>query len=249
MGDVGIVGAGTAGSQLALLLQQNGVAPTLYAERTADEVRGGRLPNTVIHNYRTRAREHALGVNHWDQAGLDIKGHWHYIPGERPLSFPGRFANPSLGVDYRIYQSALLEDFESRGGHVVYGAVSVDNIGSLGARHDLLVDRKATCELRNPPSLAHRKSRAEPDGVAHPESAVSGALFREGVPRQIDGEDAPGAGCVAHAEGSAVGLDAAPADRQSESDARPVRTALRERQKDSLQVACRQPAAAVADLD
>lgn len=138
MGDIGIVGAGTAGLQLALLLQHNGVEPTLYAERTADEVRGGRLPNTVIHNYRTRAREKVLGVNHWDDTGLEIKGHWHYIAGESPLSFPGYFEHPSLGVDYRMYQSVLLEDFENRGGSVVYGPASADDIGSLGA-HDLLV--------------------------------------------------------------------------------------------------------------
>ena len=139
MGDIGIIGAGTAGLQLALLLQQKGLEPTLYAERTADEVRSGRLPNTVLHNYRTRERERLLGVNHWDETALDVKGHWHYIPGEKPLSFPGYFEKPSLGVDYRIYQSALLEDFENRGGRVLYGAVGVDDIAPLGSRHDLLV--------------------------------------------------------------------------------------------------------------
>ena len=139
MGEIGIVGAGTAGLQLALLLKRNGAEPTLYAERTADEIRGGRLPNTVIHNYRTRARERLLGVNHWDDTGLDIKGHWHYVHGESPLSFPGYFEHPSLGVDYRIYQSELLEDFENRGGRVTYGPVRADDIGSLGSRHRLLV--------------------------------------------------------------------------------------------------------------
>jgi 2-polyprenyl-6-methoxyphenol hydroxylase-like FAD-dependent oxidoreductase len=76
MGTIGIIGAGTAGLQLALLLQKKGVDATLYAERTSDEVRKGRLPNTVIHHYRTRAREQALGVNHWNESGLDIHGHW-----------------------------------------------------------------------------------------------------------------------------------------------------------------------------
>jgi 2-polyprenyl-6-methoxyphenol hydroxylase-like FAD-dependent oxidoreductase len=139
MADIGIIGAGTAGLQLALLLQQNGIDATLYAERTSDAVRKGRLPNTVIHHYRTRARDRTLGVNHWDETGVDIDGHWHYVPGEQPLSFPGYFEGPSLGVDYRLYHAALLEDFENRGGRVIYGAVNVDDIGALGSQHDLLV--------------------------------------------------------------------------------------------------------------
>ena len=57
MPEIGIVGAGTAGLHLALLLQQRGLQPTLYAERSADEVRDGRLPNTVAHHHHTRSRE------------------------------------------------------------------------------------------------------------------------------------------------------------------------------------------------
>ncbi len=139
MSDIGIIGAGTAGLHLALLLQQRGLEPTLYAERTADEVRGGRLPNTVAHNYRTRARERALGVNHWDGTAPAIEGHWHFFPGEQPLDFPGYFPNPSLSVDYRLYQAQLLEDFEERGGTAVAGALSTDDLPRLSERHDLLV--------------------------------------------------------------------------------------------------------------
>jgi hypothetical protein len=50
------MGAGTAGLHLALPLQQRGLSPTLYAERPPDEVRAGRLPNTVAHHHRTRGR-------------------------------------------------------------------------------------------------------------------------------------------------------------------------------------------------
>jgi 2-polyprenyl-6-methoxyphenol hydroxylase-like FAD-dependent oxidoreductase len=136
---IGIIGGGTAGLHLALFLQQRDVDLTLYAERSADEVRRGRLPNTVIHNHRTRSREKALGVNFWDESALPIDGHWHYIAGEQPLSFPGYFAAPSQGIDYRLYQPALLEAFEDRGGTAVYGQVSADDLDTLGERHDLLV--------------------------------------------------------------------------------------------------------------
>jgi 2-polyprenyl-6-methoxyphenol hydroxylase-like FAD-dependent oxidoreductase len=139
MADVGIVGAGTAGLHLALLLQQRGLEPTLYAERTADEVRAGPLPNTVAHHHHTRAREAQLGVNHWDASGPSYDRHWHYFGVEPPLAFPGVFSNPSLAVDYRIYLPQLLEDYEERGGKVVYGAIGVDALDGLGERHDLVV--------------------------------------------------------------------------------------------------------------
>ena len=139
MADVGIVGAGTAGLQLALLLQKGGLGPTLYAERTPDEVRSGRLPNTVVHNHRTRARERAIDANHWDGTAPPIDGHWHSIPHEpQRLEFPGYFKSPSLAVDYRLYQAKLLEDFEERGGKTEVGAVSASDLGRLAGRHDLL---------------------------------------------------------------------------------------------------------------
>ena len=89
--EIGIVGAGTAGLHLALLLQQRGLQPTLYAERSADEVRDGRLPNTVAHHHHTRTRERELRVNHWDGDGPSYGRHWHYVGGEQPLEFPGGF--------------------------------------------------------------------------------------------------------------------------------------------------------------
>src|SRR5262245_18219387 len=62
---LGIVGAGIGGTHLALYLQQQGVPASLYAERTPDEHRALRLSSTPGHYGNTRAREAALGVNHW----------------------------------------------------------------------------------------------------------------------------------------------------------------------------------------
>ena len=141
MADIGIVGAGTAGLHLGLLLQKGGLEPTLYAERTPEEVRTGRIPATVVHNYRTRARERELGANLWDETGTPIEGHWHSIPlptGEW-IQFPGSFTAPSMSVDYRLYQGDLLEAFEDRGGRVEYGAVDMGALDALAGRHDLLV--------------------------------------------------------------------------------------------------------------
>ena len=168
--DIGIVGAGTAGLHLALMLQQRGVDATLYAERTADEVLAGRLANTVAHHHHTRERERELGVNHWDETGPSYGRHWHYFGGEQPLAFPGDFAAPSLAVDYRLYQSRLLEDFEERGGTVRFGVVDAAScraagcgarsgrrlhrpgrlVGSLPARARPVARRAAPAPLRRP---------------------------------------------------------------------------------------------------
>jgi 2-polyprenyl-6-methoxyphenol hydroxylase-like FAD-dependent oxidoreductase len=139
MSDIGVVGAGTAGLHLALMLQQRGVGATLYAERSADDVRAGRLPNTVAHHHHTRTRERELGVNHWDATGPSYDCHWHYFGVEPPLAFRGDFTKPSMAVDYRLYLPRLLEDFEARGGSVVLGAVGPADVGRLAERHDLVV--------------------------------------------------------------------------------------------------------------
>jgi 2-polyprenyl-6-methoxyphenol hydroxylase-like FAD-dependent oxidoreductase len=184
--DVGIVGAGTAGLHLALLLQKGGLDPTLYAERSADDVRSGRLPNTVVHNHRTRSREREIGANLWDETAPPIDGHWHWVPvpgAPEPLNFPGYFEAPSLAVDYRLYQSHLLEEFEQRGGKVEIGAIDASNVARLAARHDLLVvstGRGGLTELF--PRIAERSL----DG---PGRVLSAGLYRgiadAGAPRHV----------------------------------------------------------------
>jgi glycine/D-amino acid oxidase-like deaminating enzyme len=59
MSGIGIIGAGIAGLQLALFLQQHDVPVTLYADRSADAILASRLPSTVGRFGRTRARERA----------------------------------------------------------------------------------------------------------------------------------------------------------------------------------------------
>lgn len=140
MHNVGIVGAGVAGLHLALYLQQKGIAATIVTDRTPDELRVGRLLNTVAHHHTTLDRETALGVNHW----TDMKDHYHYhdhwlnIPGS-PLHFAGHFAKPSRAVDYRIYLPALMKDFTDRGGVIEYRKIEENDIPALVARFDLLV--------------------------------------------------------------------------------------------------------------
>jgi 2-polyprenyl-6-methoxyphenol hydroxylase-like FAD-dependent oxidoreductase len=137
MAGIGIVGTGISGLQLALYLQCRGVETTLYSRRSADQHRAGRLPNCVIRWAPTVERERQLDVDHWEEHSI---GAMHVrVAGDPPLGFCGRLPRPAGTTDFRLYLSALLEDYEARGGEVVIGAPRPKDVDALGRRHELVV--------------------------------------------------------------------------------------------------------------
>ncbi len=135
---IGIVGAGVGGLHLGLLLRQYDIPATIYTDKTRTQMVRGRLMNTVVHHHHTRVRERALGVNYWDGLGSEYGCAHMYVGGEQPLVIQGDLERPGIGVDYRIYLSTLLGEFEHRGGTVVAGAVGAADLEGLSERHDLV---------------------------------------------------------------------------------------------------------------
>jgi hypothetical protein len=126
---------------LALRLQQLGVDATLYTERAPEEIRSGRLPNTVGRWQHSLAREEALGINHWDEEAYTIR-RVHLAAGP-PLSvsFVAQLETPLRAVDFRVLLPRWIEDFSERGGKVVVAGAPADaaEIDRLAAGHDLAV--------------------------------------------------------------------------------------------------------------
>src|SRR6476469_4776849 len=69
------------------------------------------------------------------------------------------------------------------------------------------------------------------------------------VSGQVDGEDTAMARTVAHAQATVVGFNAAPRNRQAETESALVRIALREWREQRFRVTGRQAAAVVLDVD
>jgi 2-polyprenyl-6-methoxyphenol hydroxylase-like FAD-dependent oxidoreductase len=136
---IGIVGSGIAGLHLGLFLQQEGRDATLYSDRSPDQIRTSRLPSLVVRFDHTLERERALGVNHWDFPDFGVFGVRTHIDLRSPIVWGGSFKRAASGVDMRIYQSTLLEDFAERGGKVILGALNASDVVKLSDQHDLMV--------------------------------------------------------------------------------------------------------------
>jgi 2-polyprenyl-6-methoxyphenol hydroxylase-like FAD-dependent oxidoreductase len=137
---IGIVGSGVSGLHLGLFLLANDVPVTMYAQNEPEEIRRGRLLNTVGHHHHTLERERSLGVHHWDAAEYGYVCHHHFIAGDQEVRFRGDFTHPSSVIDYRLYLPRLMEDFQERGGKlVVVDALGVEEVNRLSSRHDLVV--------------------------------------------------------------------------------------------------------------
>ena len=136
---IGIVGAGTAGLHLALLLRQHDIEVTLFTDRRPSEYAGMRLLNTVAHHAVTLERETALGINHWPEAEYGYFGHYYIGAKPQALEFYGDLHAPSRAVDYRLYQPRLMEDFLEQGGEIDYREIRAEDVASLSANFDLLV--------------------------------------------------------------------------------------------------------------
>ena len=123
MPKVGIVGGGVGGTHLGLFLRKHGIAATIYSEKTPAQHLAARISNVVCRSGTTRARERALGVDHWDRLALDLEQFVVTVNGPRPLEFSGALTPPTHVVDMRIYWARLLEDFAAVGGELVYGTL------------------------------------------------------------------------------------------------------------------------------
>jgi 2-polyprenyl-6-methoxyphenol hydroxylase-like FAD-dependent oxidoreductase len=145
------VGAGVSGLHLGLGLLAKGHDVTLYNPKDADATAKTPLANTVAHHHHTRARERALGINHWDEIAVDYSCHHHYVGlPDAPWRFRGDFTHNSIAIDYRLYLPQLMRDFVERGGDLRIERIERSDVSRLVAAHDVVAvasGKEGLCEL------------------------------------------------------------------------------------------------------
>ncbi len=173
MKSIGVVGAGIAGLQLGLFLQQHNIEATLYSDRSSEQILAGGVPNFVVRFDRTRQYERALGVDFWNFDDFGVRGVQMHVGVQPAIQWQGVLKQPASAVDMRLYQSRLLDEFARRGGRVVVGEVGIGEVAHLAASHDLMVVASGRGNLTK---LFPRLPERSP--FAQPQRRLTGAFYR-----------------------------------------------------------------------
>src|SRR3954447_7135179 len=145
-----VVGAGQSGLQLALGLQSHGYEVTLMSNRTADEIREGRVMSTQCMFDTALQHERDQEINFWESQAPRIEGLGVSVAGpdgSRPIDWVGHLEGYAQSVDQRVKMAGWMETFAQRGGQVVIHGASVSDLDWFARTFDLVLIAAGKGEL------------------------------------------------------------------------------------------------------
>ncbi|MEU1228678.1 styrene monooxygenase/indole monooxygenase family protein [Streptomyces sp. NPDC005828] len=145
-----IVGAGQSGLQLALGLQSQGYEVTLMSNRTADEIRTGRVMSTQCMFDTALQHERDLGLNFWESQAPRIEGLGVSVAGPesaRVIDWVGRLGGYAQSVDQRVKMAGWMDTFAQRGGQLVIHGAAVGDLDYFSRSYDLVLVAAGKGEL------------------------------------------------------------------------------------------------------
>ena len=138
---IAVVGAGPAGTALALGLVRHGFDVTLVSDRTAEEIRTGSVMSSQITFESALEAEGALGITELLPPAPSIERMTYHT--ERPngsvAEFSTELSTPARSLDQRVRLPLLMAEVERLGGKVVTRVASADDLEDLVRDHDLVV--------------------------------------------------------------------------------------------------------------
>ncbi|SDL97223.1 styrene monooxygenase/indole monooxygenase family protein [Streptomyces wuyuanensis] len=145
-----IVGAGQSGLQLALGLQAQGYEVTLMSNRTADEIRSGRVMSTQCMFHTALEHERDLQINFWESQAPKIEGLGVSVSGpesQRVIDWVGKLDGYAQSVDQRLKMAGWMETFAQRGGQLVIHGAAVSDLDYFARTYDLVLVSAGKGEL------------------------------------------------------------------------------------------------------
>ncbi|MEC4018703.1 styrene monooxygenase/indole monooxygenase family protein [Streptomyces sp. H27-D2] len=145
-----IVGAGQAGLQLALGLQSQGYEVTLMSNRTADEIRAGRVMSTQCMFDTALQHERDEQINFWESQAPRIEGVGVSVAApdsSRAIDWVGKLDGIAQSVDQRVKMAGWMETFAQRGGQLVIHGAAVSDLDYFARAYDLVLVAAGKGEL------------------------------------------------------------------------------------------------------
>ncbi|QKW09105.1 FAD-binding oxidoreductase [Streptomyces sp. NA04227] len=153
-----VVGAGQSGLQLALGLQSHGYEVTLMSNRTAEEIRSGRVMSTQCMFPIALGHERELGLNFWENEapkitalGVSVAGPPSEDAPEGPLpriiDWAGTLDGFAQSVDQRLKMAGWMDTFADRGGQIVIHGATVSDLDFFSRTYDLVLVSAGKGEL------------------------------------------------------------------------------------------------------
>ncbi|HCA86953.1 MAG TPA: oxygenase [Streptomyces sp.] len=145
-----VVGAGQSGLQLALGLQHHGYEVTLMSNRTADEIRSGRVMSTQCMFHTALQHERDLQLNFWESQAPRIKGLGISVAApdsSRAVDWVGMLDGYAQSVDQRVKMAGWMETFAQRGGQLVIHGAAVSDLDFFARTYDLVLVSAGKGEL------------------------------------------------------------------------------------------------------
>ncbi|XKE46162.1 FAD-binding oxidoreductase [Halomonas organivorans] len=141
---IAIVGAGQSGLQTGIGLLKHGYQVTLLSNRTADQIRGGRVMSSQCMFDRALQTERDLGLNFWERDCPPVEGIGMTVPdpdreGAKAIDWAARLDRPAQSVDQRLKMPVWMDEFERLGGELVIRDAGIDDLEELAASHDLVL--------------------------------------------------------------------------------------------------------------
>lgn len=141
---VTIVGGGQSGLQLALGLQAKNFDVRVIQNRTADDIRKGKVLSSQCMFDMALQNERDLGINFWEADCPTIDSINITVPapdgsGNKAIDWNGKLDRPAQSVDQRVKIPGWMAEFEKRGGTIDIRDASIADLERYAADSDLVL--------------------------------------------------------------------------------------------------------------
>jgi hypothetical protein len=153
MRKIAIVGAGQAGLQLGLGLLDKGYDVSLYTNRTAEQVKNGKVMSSQCMFHTALQTERDLGLNQWEEQCPSVEGISITLvqpdKKEKVFSWSARLQRYAQSVDQRVKMPVWMEEFERRGGRLVIQDIGLTELEQLADQYELVLLAAGKGEIVN----------------------------------------------------------------------------------------------------